>query len=102
MNQSEFIAVTYKLLKAREKSRVCKVRLIGFTSHWLQNWCKIFKPITKRATTIALLLSIVIHILKSALGLCDTDFRALCVGGPDGSPKCLNCSDGYEGDICGR
>ncbi|XP_068694373.1 laminin subunit beta-1-like isoform X2 [Montipora foliosa] len=26
---------------------------------------------------------------------------ALCVGGLDGRPKCLNCSEGYEGDICG-
>ncbi|XP_020625877.1 laminin subunit beta-1-like, partial [Orbicella faveolata] len=26
---------------------------------------------------------------------------ALCKAGADGQPRCLNCSEGYEGDICG-
>ena len=44
MNQSEFLAITCNLLKAREKSRVQGA--IGFrfafASHWLKNWREIF------------------------------------------------------------
>lgn len=29
-------------------------------------------------------------------------FSALCKAGADGQPECLNCSEGYKGDICGR
>ena len=50
MNQSELLAITCNLLKSREKSRVQSA--IGFTSHWLKNWCKIFKPITKRRNRV--------------------------------------------------
>ena len=38
MNQSEFLAITCN-----------KVRLVGGASHWLKNWRKSFKPITKRS-----------------------------------------------------
>ena len=48
MNQSQFIAITYNSLKAREKSRVHGAIGFGFASHWLKNWCESFKPITKR------------------------------------------------------
>ena len=47
MNQSEFLAVTCNLLKAREKSRV--EGAIAFASHWLKKWREIFEPITKRS-----------------------------------------------------
>ena len=45
MNQSQFLAITCNLLEVQEKSRVCG--LIRFDSHWLKNWRKSFKPITK-------------------------------------------------------
>ena len=51
MNQSQFIAITCNLLKVQEKS--CVQGAIGFgfgfASHWLKNWRKSFKPITKRS-----------------------------------------------------
>ena len=49
MNQSEFLAVTWNFLKAREKSREQLAISFSFASNWLKNWCKIFKPITKRS-----------------------------------------------------
>ena len=49
MNQSHFLAITCNLLKAREKSRVHGAIDFGFASHWLKNWRKSFKPITKRS-----------------------------------------------------
>ena len=49
MNQSQFLAITCILLKAREKSRVHGVIGFGFASHWLKNWRESFKPITKRS-----------------------------------------------------
>ena len=48
MNQSEFLATTWNLLKARGKSREQGAIGFGFSSHWLKNRCKIFKPITER------------------------------------------------------
>ena len=45
MNQSRFLAITCKSLKAREKSSVHGA--IGFTSHWLKNWLESSKSITK-------------------------------------------------------
>ena len=36
MNQSEFLATTFKLLKAREKSRVRGAICFGFASNWLK------------------------------------------------------------------
>ena len=44
MNQSEFLAITCNLLKAREKSRVQGAIGFGFAfaSHWLKNWREIF------------------------------------------------------------
>ena len=47
MNQSQFLAITFKSLKAREKSRVHGA--IGFGFHWLKSWRESFKPITKRS-----------------------------------------------------
>ena len=47
MNQSQFLAITYNSLKAREKSRVHGTIAFGFVSHWLKNWRESFKPITK-------------------------------------------------------
>ena len=49
MNQSQFLAITCNSLKAREKSRVHGAIGFGFVSHWLKNWRKSFKPITKRS-----------------------------------------------------
>ena len=48
MNQSQCLAITCNLLKAREKSRVHSAIGFGFASNWLKNWREIFKPITKR------------------------------------------------------
>ena len=48
MNQSQFLAITCNSLKVREKSRVHGAIGFAFASHWLKNWCKSFKPITKR------------------------------------------------------
>ena len=48
MNQSQFLAITYNLLKAREKSRVHGAIGFGFASHWLKNWREFFEPIIKR------------------------------------------------------
>ena len=47
MNQSQFLAITCKSLKAREKSRVHGAIGFGFDSHWLKNWRESFKPIIK-------------------------------------------------------
>ena len=49
MNQSQFLAITCDSLVAREKSRVHGAVGFGFDSHWLKNWRKSFKPITKRS-----------------------------------------------------
>ena len=37
MNQSQFLAIIWNLLKAREKSRVHGAIGFGFDSHWLKN-----------------------------------------------------------------
>ena len=49
MNQSQFPAIICNSLKAREKSRVHGAICFGLASHWLKNWRKSFKPITKRS-----------------------------------------------------
>ena len=49
MNQSQFLAIIWNLLKAREKSRVHGAIGFGFASHWLKNWRESFKPTTKRS-----------------------------------------------------
>ena len=49
MMQSQFVAIIWNLLKAREKSRVHGAIGFGFASHWLKNWRESFKPITKRS-----------------------------------------------------
>ena len=41
MNQSEFLAITCNLLKAREKSRAQGAIGFDFASHWLKNWREI-------------------------------------------------------------
>ena len=46
MNQSEFLAITCDLHKAREKSRVQDVTGFGFASHRLKNWQEILQSIT--------------------------------------------------------
>ena len=38
MNQSQFLAITYTLLKAREKSCIHGAIGFGFASHWSKNW----------------------------------------------------------------
>ena len=47
MNLTQFLAITCNLLKVQEKSRVHGAIAFGFASHWLKNWRKFFKPITK-------------------------------------------------------
>ena len=49
MNQSQFLAISFNSLEAREKSRVHGAIGFGFDSHWLKNWRESFKPITKRS-----------------------------------------------------
>ena len=49
MNQSELLAITSNLLKARDISRLQGAIGFGFSSHWLKNWLELFKPITKRS-----------------------------------------------------
>ena len=49
MNQSQFLAIIWNLLKAREKSRAHGAIGFGFASHWLKNWRESFKPIIKRS-----------------------------------------------------
>ena len=48
-NQSQFLAITCNLLKARQKPRVHGAIGFGFASHWLKNWRESFEPITKRS-----------------------------------------------------
>ena len=42
MNQSEFLAITCNLRKAREKSRAQGAIGFGFACNWLKNWCETF------------------------------------------------------------
>ena len=49
MNQSEFLAITCNMLKAKEKSRVQGAIGFAFASHWLKNLRQIFEPITKHS-----------------------------------------------------
>ena len=51
MSQSQFLAITYNSLLAREKSRVHGAIGFGFgfASHWLKSWRESFRPITKRS-----------------------------------------------------
>ena len=51
MNQSQFLAITWNLLKPRQKSRVRGAIGFGFgfAYHWLENWREYFKPIIKRS-----------------------------------------------------
>ena len=44
MNQSEFLAITCNLLKAREKLHAQDTIGFGFASHWLTKRREIFKP----------------------------------------------------------
>ena len=50
MNQSQFPAIIWNLLKAREQSRVHGAIDFGFASNWLKNWRESFKPIIKRSS----------------------------------------------------
>ena len=47
MNQSEFLAITSNLLKAREKSRVQDGHWFSLAYHSFKNWREIFKPMTE-------------------------------------------------------
>ena len=49
MNQSQLLAITCNSLKAREKSRAHDAIGFGFASHWLKNWRKSLKLITKHS-----------------------------------------------------
>ena len=49
MNQSQFLAITWNSLEAREKSGVHGAIGFGSASHWLKNWRDSFKPITERS-----------------------------------------------------
>ena len=49
MNQSQFLAMTFNSLEAREKLRAHGAIGFAFASHWLKNWRESFKPITKRS-----------------------------------------------------
>jgi len=49
MNQSQFLAITFNSLKAREKWRGHGAIGFGFASHWWKNWRESFKPIIKRS-----------------------------------------------------
>ena len=49
MNQSQLLAITCNLLKARENLRVHGAIGFGFASHWLKNGCESFKPVIKRS-----------------------------------------------------
>ena len=49
MSQLQFLAITCKPLKVREKSCVRGAIGFGFASHWLKNWRESLKPITKRS-----------------------------------------------------
>ena len=53
MNQSQFLAITYNSLEAREKSRVHGAIGFGFDSHWLKKWRVSFKPITKLSNHVS-------------------------------------------------
>ena len=53
--QSEFLAISRNLLKAREKSRVQGVINFGLASHWLKNWREILTPITQRSTSTSVI-----------------------------------------------
>ena len=41
MNQSEFLTITFNLLKGREKLRLQAAIAFGFAPHWLKNWREI-------------------------------------------------------------
>ena len=43
MNQSQFLAITFNSLEAREKSRVHGAIGFGFDSHWLKKLARGFK-----------------------------------------------------------
>ena len=44
---STWLKTTYNFLKTRKKSHAQSAIAFDFASHWLKNWCKNFKPITK-------------------------------------------------------
>ena len=44
MNQSEFLAIGYNLVKGREKSRVQGAIGLGFASHGLKSLAETFRP----------------------------------------------------------
>ena len=49
MNQSQFLAITFNSLEARERARMHGAIGFDFASHWLKNWRESFELITKRS-----------------------------------------------------
>ena len=47
MRHPVFLEITCNFLKARGESRVQGGIGFGFSRHWLNNWCELFKPNTK-------------------------------------------------------
>lgn len=64
MNQSEYLAITFKLLKAPEKSRAQGTIRFGFAfaSNWLKNLRETFKPITKHSNHNRLVTNYVVQL----------------------------------------
>ena len=52
MNKSEFLAITWNLLKAREKSRDQSAIGIGSASHWLKNCARLLSQSLSEAVVI--------------------------------------------------
>jgi len=52
INQSQFLAITFNLLKVREKWHVHGAIDFGFASHWLKNYHKSFSQSLRVAITI--------------------------------------------------
>ena len=73
MKQSQFLAIIWNLLKAREKSRVHGAIGFGFASHWLKNWRESFKPITK-----CHVITFGSHLKTALLKLGKERFAAIC------------------------
>ena len=52
MNQSQFLAITYNLLEAREKLRVHDAIGFGFDSHWLKTGASLLRQALSVAIAI--------------------------------------------------
>ena len=103
MNQSQFLAISFNSLEAREKSRVHGAIGFAFDSHWLKNWHESFKPITKRSNRNHLI-SFDCH-LKTALyiifsGSCHLfSFCLMCICSFSFFPFLLSSCCGFFGNF---